>query len=498
MLSASHKVSKNRRYIVLRVVLFVLLTVLSSSCSAQSISSAKKAAIPLTRCTLSLPSAPNQIDAKCGTLIVPENPSIPDGRLINLNIAVVPAISRKAEPDPLFVLAGGPGQSIIEIFPAIYPILFRLHQTRDIVLVDQRGTGQSNPLHCLNANDKFLNNDETIALLQSCPEKLDADLKYYTTDIAMKDLDQVRSVLGYSTINLYGTSYGTRAALTYLKMYPDQVRSIILDAVVDPTFVLYKDTTQDGQQALNILLSRCEQNADCSSAYPNLKNELDVVLHDLDKNPIDITIPHPTTGQPIEISLTKELFTNTIFNSLYSPDFAALLPLSIHQAYTEDNFAPLITQSYAIDANIYDGMFYAVTCTEDAPFISSNQSDQNKGSSIFVDGSKDFVEVCKTWPKGDLFPELRTPVSSDIPTLILSGEADPVTPPWHADLLAQTLPNSLHLIFNGMGHGNLTNECAIKILGKFIDNASIERLDTSCVEDVIPPPFFVDFSGPRP
>jgi pimeloyl-ACP methyl ester carboxylesterase len=482
-----------------KLILFLALqAILIASCAPQSMPGPVVPAITLTDCTLSSPGMPNQVSARCGTLTVLEDPSNPQGRTINLSIAVVPAVKRNAEPDPLFVLAGGPGQSIIETFPALYAGLFRVHEKRDIVLVDQRGTGKSNPLRCLDPGAESLNNEQAIALLKECPKKLGADLKYYTTDLAMQDLDQVRSGLGYQSINLYGISYGTRAALTYLKMYPDNVRSVVLDAVVDPAFVLFQDAAQDGQKSLDLFFSRCQKDTACASAYPNLKVEFDSILQNLDKSPVDITISHPITGKPLKLTVTRVFFTNMIFNTLYSPDLVALLPLSIHQAYTEKNYAPLITQAYLMDAGLYDGMFYAVTCTEDAPLISSATAQQEGAASIFGDRTLDFIEVCKSWPKNDMPAVLRAPVFSDVPVLILSGEADPITPPWHAEHLAQSLPNSLHLIFNGMGHGNVTTECATRILDKFIDGASVMNLDVSCIKTIMPPPFFVDFSGPQP
>jgi pimeloyl-ACP methyl ester carboxylesterase len=418
--------------------------------------------------------------------------------MINLNIAVVPAVRRSAASDPLFVLAGGPGQSIVEAFPALYSSLFRIHEKRDIVLVDQRGTGKSNPLRCLDSNSESLDEKQSIALLKQCPQKLNADLKYYTTDLAMQDLDHVRSALGYQTINLYGVSYGTRAALTYLKMFPKQVRSVVLDAVVDPAFVLFQDAAHDGQQSLDLFFSRCAKDKACASAYPNLKAELDSVLLGLDKASADLTIPDPVTGKPLKLTVTRAFVTNMIFNTLYSPDLVALLPLSIHQAYAEKNYAPLITQAYLMDAKIYDGMFYAVTCTEDAPLISVTKAQQDGVVSTFGDQTLAFMDVCKSWPKGNPPPVLRAPVASDVPVLILSGQADPITPPWHAEHLLASLPNSLQLIFSGTGHGNATDDCAARILDKFLDGATIQGLDTSCVKTVMPPPFFVDFSGPQP
>jgi len=475
-----------------------LLAMITSSCAPQTESPTEPKSIVLADCVLSSPGGQNQVDAKCGSLTVLEDPSNPQSRKIDLNIAVVPAIKRSPEPDPLFILAGGPGQAITEAFPALSNTLFRIHEERDIVLVDQRGTGKSNPLRCLDPEDETLQDEEAVALLKECPEKLDADLNYYTTDIAMQDLDRVRAALGYSSINLYGVSYGTRAALVYLKLFPERVRSIVLDAVVDPAFIIYRDAAQDGQQALDLFFARCEADEACQSTFPNLKSEFEGVLQRVEENPVELTITHPVTGKPLELEITRTTFTNIIFNTLYVPDLVAVLPLAIHQAYAEENYAPLITQSYLINAGIYDGMFYAVACTEDAPLVSSEEIDRQSAESLFAGNAKTFLEVCAAWPQREPPEVVHAPVSSDVPVLMLSGEADPITPPWHAEQLAQSLDNDLHLIFDNMGHGNSNSQCAAKIIDTFVETASISNLETACVEQVQPPPFFVDFSGPQP
>lgn len=474
----------------------VLLTLIAAACVPQAQSTTGPKRIDLTDCVLSSPGVQNQVEAKCGSLTVPEDPSNPQSRQIDLNIAVVPAIKRSPEPDPLFVLAGGPGQAITEVFPALFNTLFRIHEERDIVLVDQRGTGKSNPLRCLDPEDETLRDEKAIALLKECPETLDADLTKYTTDIAMQDLDKVRAALGYQTINLYGVSYGTRAALVYLKLFPERVRSIVLDAVVDPAFILYQDSARDGQQALDQFFARCEVDEACHSAFPDLRAEFDAVLERVQETPVQVMIPHPVTGKPFELELTQTTLTNIIFNTLYVPDLVAMLPLAIHQAYAEENYAPLVTQAFLVNAGIYDGMFYAVACTEDAPLISVEELDQQEG--LFTGSAKTFLEVCQAWPQGEPPEVVHAPVSSDVPFLILSGEADPITPPRHAEQLAEGLDNDLHLIFNGMGHGNSSSQCTVKIIDAFIESASTRDLETDCVEQVQPPPFFVDFSGPQP
>ncbi len=482
-----------RRLLIISATIATFL----ASCSPRNLTPAPETSITLEDCALTSPTG-RQFDAKCGTLTVPEDRANPSGRQIDLNIAFFPAINREPEPDPLFLLAGGPGQSAIEAFPAMLGLLFNIHQDRDIVLIDQRGTGKSSPLQCLSPEDEALDDEQALAKLKSCPVTLDADPRLYTTEIAMTDLDEIRTALGYQIINLYGASYGTRAALTYLRMFPQHVRTVTLDAVVDPGFVMFMDTALDGQSALDQLFIRCETDEACKATFPGFRNEFDGLLARLDESSPEIIIPHPITNKPLDLTVTRRLITSMVFNTLYAPELVATLPLSIHEAYANENYIPLISQAFLVDAGLYDGMFYAVTCTEDAPMISAAEAAQRSKQSVFGDRTVDFVAVCASWEKGSVSSEFREPVTSNAPVLILSGGADPITPPWHAEKVADSLTNELHLVFPNMGHGNLSNLCSSEIFEKFVETASIQNLDTTCVDKVMPPPFFVDFSGPRP
>ena len=474
-----------------------LLLIFLASCSPRNLTAAPDSSLRLEDCALTSPLG-DQVDARCGTLRVPEDRANPAGRQIDLHVAVIPAIKRDPEPDALFLLAGGPGQSAIEAFPSIVALMFSIHENRDIVLVDQRGTGQSNPLRCLDPEEESVDDEAMLAKLKSCPQTLEADVRFYNTEIAMTDLDEVRAALGYETINIYGASYGTRAALTYLRMFPEHVRTVTLDAVVDPEFVLFMDAAEDGQAALDDFFARCDADESCSRAFPDLRTEFNDLLARLEESPADITFPHPLTHKPFELTLTREMLTNLVFNTLYVPDLVATLPLSIHVAHAEENYVPLISQALLVNAGLYDGMFYAVACTEDASLIDVDSVAQSSEESVFGNRSLDFVDVCAEWPKGQVSTEFRQPISSDVPVLMLSGEADPITPPRHAENVAKSLTNEMHLIFPDMGHGNLASRCTINLFKDFIESASTVGLETSCVEDLQPPPFFVDFSGPRP
>ncbi len=224
----------------------VLLTAaaLLVGCAAPSATPSQGASLPLKPCLLSSPGLPNQIDARCGVLTVPENPAEPAGRQIDLNIAVIKAQSSNPAPDPLILLAGGPGQAATEAYLPILSTIERISFKRDLILVDQRGTGHSNPLGCAGTEDsqrpigELPSPQETAAEFQACLKTMNADPRYYTTPYAMQDIDNVRKALGYQQVNLLGVSYGTRAALTYMRLYPQNVRTAVLDAVVPPGWVI--------------------------------------------------------------------------------------------------------------------------------------------------------------------------------------------------------------------------------------------------------------------
>ncbi len=482
------------------IVLVGLLLVSAFRCTAPAATPESAApTLALEECYLKSPKGNNTIEAECGTLTVAEDPQAPGGRQIELNVVVVPAVSRNPEPDPLVILAGGPGQAATEVFSFMATIFSRIHEQRDILLVDQRGTGESNPLTCDLPDDLSevdVTDDEIIAALQNCPATLDADPRLYTTEIAMADLDAVREALGYERLNLYGASYGTRAALTYLRLYPDHVRTMVLDGVVSPGYVLYLNTGRDVDRALELFFARCESDPACSEAFPDLRAEFAALLEQMDEAPISVDYRDPLTGEPEELQLDRETFLALTFALLYTPEVVSLLPLDIHTAYAEGNFAPLLAQGGAMDAGLAMGMFYAVACTEDAPYLEGVE-EASQGT-IFGDRSYALREVCEGWATGELSADFREPVTSDVPVLLISGEADPVTPPRYAEETAEDLPNSLHIVAPQMGHGVAVRGCMPRVIADFIGEGTVAELDAACVDAIEPPPFFVDFTGPRP
>lgn len=487
-------------------VLFLagLWLVMASACTSSiGIGTESTQKIQLSACQLSSPGLNFSIKAECGKLTVYEDRLSQKGRQIDLNIAVIPAISRNPAPDPLFFLAGGPGEAATQSYPLIYSAFQLINQKRDIVLVDQRGTGGSHLLSCSSLSSEVeseVTNPQAIKEeLSTCLKELDADPTLYTTAIAMDDLDQVRAELGYDQINLYGASYGTRAALVYARQYPEHVRTLILDGLAPPNWTLGPSVSENAQRALNMLFLRCAGDNTCKTAFPNLESEFKDILEQVSAKPIQVSLIHPITGEPVQFTLDRDIFVNLIHTSTYSAESAALLPLMIHTAHERNDytqFAAMALSNYeALSNTISIGMRFSVLCAEDVPFFNQDETTSGYLGDFFT---RTFISICQTWPRGNIPPDFKQPVTSTAPTLLLSGEADPVTPPSNGELAAQTLPNSLQIVVPGQGHIVIFRGCIPKIANTFIENGSTVGMDTACTQEIAPMPVFLNPNGPQP
>lgn len=487
-------------------ILFILTAILLAGC-ANAAQSTPQRSISLEPCQLSATGSAARVEARCGMLAVPEDRVNSTGRQINLRIAVLPAIRRDPLPDPLVFLTGGPGQAATESFVSVEGAFDRIRRDRDIVLVDQRGTGGSNPLRCpapaARADTALVADAELTAWLTDCLKRLDADPRLYTTPVAMDDLDAVRAALGYEMVNLYGLSYGTRAALTYLRQYPERVRAVVLDGVAPTDWPLGLTAGRDAQRALDLAFDRCAADAACQAALPDPAGAFNALLEGLARQPVTLTLTHPRTGERTELQLTRDMVALAARLLSYSPETVALLPLLFHTARQTGDLSPLAAQ-YLIVADqlggsITPGMGYSVQCAEDVPAIDQAQAAQiNQGAYLGTTLIDQLRKVCAVWPRGEVPADTRAPVRSAVPVLLLSGEADPVTPPENGERAARTLPNSLHLVAPGQGHGVVGRGCIPRIMANFISQGTVGGLDTTCVQTLGPTPFFTSFSGPPP
>jgi pimeloyl-ACP methyl ester carboxylesterase len=447
------------------------------------------------------------VDAYCGTLKVYENRATRQGRQIDLNIVVLPALSSDPRPDPFFFLAGGPGQGAAQMAKPLRELFRQIVNDRDIVLVDQRGTGKSHPLNCLEEQDDSLNafmmTDETaFERLKQCLSRYDADLRLYTTTIAMDDLDEVREYLGYETINVYGGSYGTRAALVYLRQHGDRVRTVVLDGVAPTNMRLPLYAPRDVQRAFDRLIADCEADAGCNARYPRLGARAAALVARLEKDPPLVPIAHPRTGERGEIRMQPRMVANIVMMALYQPLAASLVPALIERGEQND-FQGMLALAAMNDTgatpNMSIGMQLSVLCAEDAPRITPEEATKQAEGTLFgLHVMRLQRDACSFWPRGAVDPAFYEPVESGVPALIMSGDIDPVTPPFWGEQVAKTLTNSMHVVFPGTGHTPGTTACGRRLIKSFIDAGTVKSVETACVNNLSRPPYFVTPAGPDP
>ena len=474
----------NLRILVTAAVLFL------AACTSESDS--PRSAIALAECRL--PGV--ETGAKCGNHEVWEDRDAKSGRRITLRVAVIPAKARAREPDPIFVIAGGPGQGAISLASEVMPLFTRLNDSRDVVFLDQRGTGDSAPLDCDDDTQplQMLFEDALPErLVRKCLGALDADPRQYVTPIAMEDLDEVRAALGYDKINLWGGSYGTRAALEYVRRHDDHVRTVTLDGVAPSTMKLPLSFVADGDAALSRLIDACEQEAPCRKTYPDLRVMIASLRGQLQRKPARATIQDPRTGDRATIQVNENVFLSGLFRPLYVAELASLLPYGVSAAVSGD-FNPLLAQNLEladdIAENLAVGMHLSVICAEDIPRITRADLDALNQSFFGRALVDDFIRACGIWPRGKLPDDYYTPVKSNVSALILSGGIDPATPPRHGAMVAATLPNSRHFVAPALGHGVSLHGCAPRLIESFIRAGSAKDLDGRCLQR-IPRPLFV-------
>ncbi|HET7547874.1 MAG TPA: alpha/beta hydrolase [Usitatibacter sp.] len=435
--------------------------------------------------------------AQCGTYEVWENRAAKKGRRIGINVAVVPARIRNHDPDPIFVFAGGPGQGAVALAAEVMPLFSRLNDSRDLVFIDQRGTGNSHPLDCSEDEDQPLQSlfEDALPedLVRKCLATLDADPRQYLTSIAVEDIDDVRRALGYDQVNLWGGSYGTRVELEYLRRHGEHVRAMVLDGVAPATMKLPLSFVADGEAALGKLVRDCAAQPLCRLTYPDLEGTIESMRARLARRPIRAAIEDPRTGERDTVEVNENVFLSGLFRPLYVAELASLLPYGIASAANGD-FNPLLAQNLEfaddVSENLSLGMHLAVVCSEDIPLITAKDLEAAQGAFFGRALVDDFVRACRLWPRGHVPDDYYTPVRSNVPALVLSGGIDPATPPRHAREVVKTLPNARHFIAPHLGHGVSLHGCAPRLIERFIREGTAKALDGKCLER-IPRPLYV-------
>ena len=439
--------------------------------------------------------------ARCGAYEVFENRVTKRGRKIALNIVMLPALSARRQPDALFILAGGPGQAATDNAGFYARVFARVREERDIVLVDQRGTGKSNPLGCDLYGDSLqgpLGDLLPPNAINKCRAEWEkrADLRYYTTPIAMDDLDEVRAVLGYEQIDLFGTSYGTRAAQVYIRRYPNRVRSVILKGITPMAQILPYAIARDAQRALDKVFEECEKDEACSKNFPNFRGEFAAVLKRFEKGPVSVQVVNPNTGQKDKVELSRGAIATTIRSLMQSTGTIAQLPMIIHQSFAND-YSSLVRAVSSLrlgfSKSVSVGMFLSVINTEDLPATDAKTVERESSGTFMGDHYyQQVAAAARVLPKGEVLRGYHRPVRSTVPALLISGYLDPATPPEGGDDVARHLPNSRHIVIRYGSHSYTgLSPCVDQIMSDFIKSGSVKRLDVSCSDQIHQTPFQV-------
>jgi len=436
--------------------------------------------------------------ARCGIVVVPESRAQSNGKTIGLNVLVLPATPGPKQSDAIFGIAGGPGRPTANSSGLeLASIAGAAHNTRDIVLVDQRGTGGSRPLQCEiypgSGPTRFFSPEWPTDILERCGQRLGsiADLTQYSTDNAADDLDDVRSALGYDKVDLLGSSYGTTVALDYLRRHAANVRTAVLDGTEDVNSKGPLLFAKASQSAMNALFSDCVSDPACHSAMPNIRSELAAVLAKLAKGPVSASVTDPQTKQKFPVQIDQPMWVSTARNALDDPSGATDLLKMIHAAAGGD-FNPSADATARVRAGLdglYEGMSMSVTCPEEVANIDPAAIPRATGTSFFGDFQvRAQIAACNVWPLKIIDPAFFAPVRSNAPVLMLTAALDSSTPPEESTRVQRYLPHAVNVVFGDVAHAADT-PCGKKLVSAFIIAGDARGIDASCASKERRAPF---------
>jgi len=480
-------------------------------------------ALRMQPCEIGKRAGRNTVMGFCTQFDVPEDRAHPEGRHIKLKVAIVKSDAAKPEADLAVFLDGGPGGSAINDYPAVSDAFSGLRKHHHILLVDQRGTGSSNPLDCPATQafgksllDKIggeqLQPERIGKLMRQCVDELHdkADTRFYATTDAIADLEDIRLALDVESkpanakhipvkFDLLSVSYGTRVAQQFATRYPHAVRSIVLDSPVPNTLILGSEHARSLEAALKAQLSACNATPECQKKFGDAYANLHVLHTRLRDKPVIVEIRDPSTFELSHRELSATAFAGLVRLYAYNPVTSALLPLMTDDAL-HGNYAPLLGQVQLTTEGISDsmntGMGLSVICTEDADLLRPDPSVQDSllGNSL-IDL---YQHACPVWPHGERPKNFHDAFKSSAPVLILSGEYDPVTPPRYAQAIAKELNTARVLNLRGQGHAVMMTRCMPELINRFVEKLQPAALDASCLDSMAAIPMFIDYNGAAP
>jgi pimeloyl-ACP methyl ester carboxylesterase len=445
------------------------------------------------------------IDLTCGFVEVPENRAKPDGRKIPVHFVRAGATGDAPLPDPIVYLGGGPGMhATLGANTMIWGNRARLVK-RDLIVVDQRGTGHSNPLDCFDhgtdagadvVRQLFSHDFFDAETFRACMQELlkKADLTQYTTTASVEDIEEIRRALGYEKINLSGGSYGTRWALEYMRRRPESVRSAVLYGVAPPSELLVERVARDFQRNLDALIVACESDDVCSREYPEFHEQLDRILQAVKEKPVEVTVR--VGDKKVPVTMNYEQLVTAMRFTFYSVHQAAALPSQV-QAAAGGDYRPfadnLTATSIQLHNIVAEGLWASVKCAEELPFIDYERAKRLSGGTVLgtlrLESER---EICSIWPRGAIPKDFNQPVESDVAALLIAGEFDPATPLDLAEETVRHLSNGLLVRVANRSHWGLRGSCIDGIVDRFLETGSVEGIDVDCASKFERPPFTVN------
>jgi len=436
---------------------------------------------------------------RCHEISVPLDPQHKDAGQLTLHVSVAPAFRPVPNSDPVFVLAGGPGEAGSDVVVLVDSVFRRMRATRDIVFIDQRGTGLSGKLRCDGEQIDDANTEAALSeAVGKCLKGIKHPLGAYSTANAAADIEQVRLALGYGKVNVFGGSYGTRLGQQYARSFPGSVRTLILDGVAAPEQVIPAGA-QDAQLALEGVFKRCASDKACAQAYPQLQKEFDSLLARVDAGTVKLDFAHPRTMKRMQLPLTNLRFVSVVHSTLYSPQDSNRLPYIIHNAY-EGNWGPFLARAYLAsdftpESSLSMPLYLAVVCAEDIPRLSDEARIADEKGSFLRGHASRIGAICPLLKVPAAPVQAATPIA--IPTLLLSGEQDPVTPPRRAQSAAKAMTKAQMINVANAGHGVSRLGCMPRLLREFLDKPE-QPVDQACLREIAAMPFQLGHAGANP
>jgi pimeloyl-ACP methyl ester carboxylesterase len=465
-----------------------------------------KALLPIAAGCCFLPAAPSigatldrdchiarfETPVICASLDVPRDYDRPDGATLTLTAVVIPASTGRPAPDPLLVLAGGPGQSASMLAGTLEPLLTNVRRARDVILFDVRGTGFSERLDCEipwppiatgGDGEPASSYEAARAATAECAHELGERALFHTDREVVEDIERFRIARGYAQIDLWGGSYGTRVAQHYLRAYGEHVRAVILDAVSPVSTSVLVTGAHTPDASLAKLFADCAADSACAAAFPDLPSKFEGLLDAARQSPITASVVDPVTSLAGRLSLDYFALTNTVRVALYARTTTELLPFAIDSA-ARGNFTPLVGILGAMtgDETVALGAQFSMLCAEDWR-VARDAGAAARTGGFMRDGYYEiFTPTCETWPTAALPPAMLAPFSSNVPALAISGDSDPVTPPHLASRALEQFESSVHLVVRPGFHTNSANPCVARIIASFLADPATGGRDHACIE----------------